>query len=124
MARFSNRNQRRLWRKVRIRKKISGDATKPRLCVFRSNRNIYVQAIDDLLGVTLATARSSEEGIKAHGGKPGTLTIESAEAVGKLVAERLTEKGIKTVVFDRGGFPFHGRVKALAEGARSAGLKF
>jgi large subunit ribosomal protein L18 len=106
---------------TRIREKMSGTPERPRLNVYRSLNHIYTQLIDDLNGVTLASASSfgkkSEE--KAYGGN-----VEAAKAVGKLIAERAQEKGIKRVVFDRGGYLYHGRVKALAEAAREAGLDF
>ncbi len=104
--------------KFRIRKTISGSATKPRLSVFRSNKEIYAQLIDDVNGVTLLAASSREKEI----GK-GT-NVEVATAVGKLVAEKALKAGIETVTFDRGGYLYHGRIKSLAEGARAAGLKF
>ncbi|MGL5111703.1 MAG: 50S ribosomal protein L18 [Flavobacterium sp.] len=104
--------------RFRIRKTISGIATKPRLSVFRSNKEIYAQLIDDVNGVTLLAASSREKEI----GK-GT-NIEVATAVGKLVAEKALKAGIETVTFDRGGYLYHGRIKSLAEGARAAGLKF
>ena len=104
--------------RFRIRKTISGTATNPRLSVFRSNKEIYAQLIDDVNGVTLLAASSREKEI----GK-GT-NIEVATAVGKLVAEKALKAGIDTVTFDRGGYLYHGRIKSLAEGARAAGLKF
>ena len=104
--------------RFRIRKTISGSATKPRLSVFRSNKEIYAQLIDDVNGVTLLAASSREKEI----GK-GT-NIEVATAVGKLVAEKALKAGIEVVTFDRGGYLYHGRIKSLAEGARAAGLKF
>ena len=104
--------------RFRIRKTISGSATKPRLSVFRSNKEIYAQLIDDVNGVTLLAASSREKEI----GK-GT-NIEVATAVGKLVAEKALKAGIETVTFDRGGYLYHGRIKSLAEGAGAAGLKF
>jgi len=104
--------------RFRIRKTISGSATKPRLSVFRSNKEIYAQLIDDVNGVTLLAASSREKEI----GK-GT-NVEVASAVGKLVAEKALKAGIETVTFDRGGYLYHGRIKSLAEGARAAGLKF
>ena len=106
----------------RIRKKISGTNTRPRLAVFRSARHIYVQAIDDNAGSTLAA--SSTLAIKKSLKKIYTGNKEAAKAVGVDVAKKLMEKSISSVVFDRGGFIFHGRVQALAEGAREAGLKF
>ena len=104
--------------RFRIRKIVSGTATKPRLSVFRSNKEIYAQLIDDVNGVTLLAASSREKEI----GK-GT-NVEVASAVGKLVAEKALKAGIETVTFDRGGYLYHGRIKSLAEGARAAGLKF
>ncbi|CAH0334818.1 50S ribosomal protein L18 [Flavobacterium sp. SOK18b] len=104
--------------RFRIRKTISGTATNPRLSVFRSNKEIYAQLIDDVNGVTLLAASSREKEI----GK-GT-NIEVATAVGKLVAEKALKAGIEVVTFDRGGYLYHGRIKSLAEGARAAGLKF
>ena len=105
--------------KRRIRKKISGTSAKPRLSVFRSNKAIYAQIIDDLNGHTLMAASSREKGFESAGSK-----IDIAKAVGKKLAEKATEKGIDQVVFDRGGYLYHGRVKALAEGAREGGLQF
>lgn len=104
--------------RFRIRKTISGTATNPRLSVFRSNKEIYAQLIDDVNGVTLLSASSREKEI----GK-GT-NVEIASAVGKLVAEKALKAGVETVKFDRGGYLYHGRIKSLAEGARAAGLKF
>jgi large subunit ribosomal protein L18 len=110
--------QRRQRIRFRIRKSISGTATNPRLSVFRSNKEIYAQLIDDVNGVTLLAASSREKEI----GK-GT-NVEVAIAVGKLVAEKALKAGIEVVTFDRGGYLYHGRIKSLAEGARAAGLKF
>ncbi|HOZ74656.1 MAG TPA: 50S ribosomal protein L18 [Flavobacterium sp.] len=104
--------------KFRIRKIVSGTAAKPRLSVFRSNKEIYAQLIDDVNGVTLLAASSREKGVSK-----GT-NVEVASAVGKLVAEKALKAGIDTVTFDRGGYLYHGRVQSLAEGAREAGLKF
>ena len=104
--------------RFRIRKTISGTATNPRLSVFRSNKEIYAQLIDDVNGVTLLAASSREKEI----GK-GT-NVEVATAVGKLVGEKALKAGIDAVTFDRGGYLYHGRIKSLAEGARAAGLKF
>ena len=104
--------------RFRIRKTVSGSAASPRLSVFRSNKEIYAQLIDDVNGVTLLSASSREKEI----GK-GT-NVEIANAVGKLVAEKALKAGIDTVKFDRGGYLYHGRIKSLAEGARAAGLKF
>ncbi|MFY0482034.1 50S ribosomal protein L18 [Flavobacterium sp. PLA-1-15] len=104
--------------KFRIRKIVSGTAAKPRLSVFRSNKEIYAQLIDDVNGVTLLAASSREKEVGN-----GT-NVEVASAVGKLVAEKALKAGIDTVTFDRGGYLYHGRVQSLAEGARAAGLKF
>jgi len=104
--------------KFRIRKTISGSATKPRLSVFRSNKEIYAQLIDDVNGVTLLAASSREKEVGN-----GT-NVEVANAVGKLVGEKALKAGIDTVTFDRGGYLYHGRIQSLAEGARAAGLKF
>ncbi|MDR2362291.1 MAG: 50S ribosomal protein L18 [Prevotellaceae bacterium] len=108
--------------KYRIRKVVKGTAERPRMSVFRSNKSIYVQFIDDVAGVTLAGASSTEKTVvESVKGKPG---IESAALVGKLAAERAVAKGITTVSFDRGGYLYHGRVKSLADAAREGGLKF
>jgi large subunit ribosomal protein L18 len=106
---------------TRIRKKIQGTAERPRLNVYRSLNHIYVQLIDDQKGATLIAAHSAE-GKKGERGTGGNLA--AAKAVGKSIAERAKAKGIETVVFDRGGYLYHGRVKALADAAREAGLKF
>ena len=105
--------------KFRIRKIVSGTAAKPRLSVFRSNKEIYAQLIDDVNGVTLAAASSREKGVDTKG-----TNVEIANAVGKLIGEKAAKAGIETVSFDRGGYLYHGRIKSLAEGARAAGLKF
>ena len=112
------KSERRQRIKFRIRKTISGSAAKPRLSVFRSNKEIYAQLIDDVNGVTILAASSREKEI----GK-GT-NVEIAAAVGKLVAEKALKAGIDAITFDRGGYLYHGRIKSLAEGARAAGLKF
>ena len=114
-----NSNQARLKRHARVRSKVSGTAACPRLDVFRPNSNIYAQLIDDVNGVTLAAASSNEKDFGISGGNK-----EGAHKVGKLIAERAVSKGITEVVFDRGGYIYHGRVKELAEGAREGGLKF
>ena len=103
---------------TRIRKRVEGSPTRPRLAVFRSTKHIYVQIIDDLAGSTLVSASSAERG-SVDGGN-----VDGATAIGKLVAERAKEKGVTKVVFDRGGFLYHGRIKALADAAREAGLEF
>ncbi len=115
----SGNSKRRLKRSVGIRKKISGDASRPRLSVFRTSRHIYVQAIDDVNGVTVASASSNQKGFSHDGGKSSV-----AAEVGKNVAQKLSDKGIEKVVFDRNGYRYHGRVASLAEGAREAGLIF
>jgi large subunit ribosomal protein L18 len=110
--------QRRKRRHRRVRGKVHGSAGRPRLCVFRSSKGIYAQVIDDDAGVTLASASTLQ-----LGGGSGTKSERAAE-VGKLVAQRAREAGIATVTFDRGGYLYHGRVKALADGAREGGLEF
>ena len=119
MIKRPNTNAQRLKRHKRVRSKISGTPEMPRLNVFRSEANIYAQVIDDVSGQTLVAASSLDKAIEGYGGN-----IAAATAVGKLVAERAKAKGIETVVFDRGGYLYHGRVKALAEGAREGGLQF
>ena len=117
-----DKNKIRKRKHVRVRKKISGTADCPRLCVYRSNSHIYAQIIDDEAGVTLVSASSLDKDIK--GELSNGSNIQAASAVGKLVAERVAAKEIKDVVFDRGGYLYHGRVQALAEAAREAGLNF
>jgi large subunit ribosomal protein L18 len=107
--------------KMRIRKKISGTVESPRLAVYRSNKQIYVQVVDDLNRVTLLSACSKEKDIAAV---TGIKKIEQAKLVGKLLAAKCKEKGIEKVVFDRSGYKYHGRVKSLADAAREGGLKF
>ncbi|MEG1880547.1 MAG: 50S ribosomal protein L18 [Oscillospiraceae bacterium] len=119
MVNKAGSNKARLNRHRRVRGKISGTANCPRLDVFRSTNNIYAQLIDDVKGVTLAAASTLDKAIDGNGGNK-----EAAHKVGKLIAKRAAEKGISEVVFDRGGYIFHGRVKELAEGAREGGLKF
>ena len=109
-------------RHQRIRRKISGTPERPRLAVFRSNQNIYAQVIDDVAQHTLAAASTLDSDLKSQ--FPSGATCEASAAVGKLVAQRALERGIKKVVFDRGGNLYHGRVKALAEAARETGLNF
>jgi large subunit ribosomal protein L18 len=120
---FSRDDKAKTKRHFRVRKKISGTPEKPRLCVYRSVSNIYAQVIDDTKGVTLVEASSIAnelaDEIKSLKGK-----ISKSKLVGKLVAKRAKEKGITTVVFDRGGLQYHGRIKAVADGAREGGLKF
>ena len=113
------KSERRQRIKFRIRKTVSGTPARTRLSVFRSNKEIYAQIIDDVNGVTLAAASSRDKEVNAEGTK-----IEMAVAVGKAIAEKALKAGIEKVSFDRGGYLYHGRVKSLADGAREAGLKF
>ncbi len=112
-------NKARLKRHARVRRKISGTPEVPRLNVFRSNKHIYAQIIDDVQGVTLASASSKVKGFEGNGGN-----VEGAKKVGEMIAQAAKEKGITDVVFDRGGYLYHGRVQALAEAARENGLNF
>ena len=112
-------NLARLKRHARVRAKISGTTERPRLCVYRSNANISAQIIDDTKGITLVSASTLEKAFEGNGGN-----IEAAKKIGAIIAERANEKGITEVVFDRGGYLYHGRVSALADGAREGGLKF
>lgn len=114
-----DKNQVRRKRHARVRSKITGTAERPRLNVFRSNKNIYAQLIDDVAGVTLVSASSQENGFEGAGNN-----VEAATNIGETIAKRAAEKNIKAVVFDRGGYLYHGRVKALAEAARENGLEF
>ncbi len=114
MARRAARDR----RHRRVRKKVQGTATRPRLAVFKSNRYIYAQIIDDESGRTLAAASSQEKSLRDK-----TLSVESASEVGKLLAQRAADVDIAEVVFDRGGYPYHGRIKALADAVREAGVK-
>lgn len=118
MVNKPDKNVARLRRHRRVRGKISGTAERPRLDVFRSSKHIYAQIIDDSTGTTLCAASTLDKGFDGFGGN-----VEAAAKVGKSIAEKALEKGIKQVVFDRGGFVYHGRVKALAEGAREGGLE-
>lgn len=118
MIKKTPRNQLRLNRHQRIRSKLHGTPERPRLSVFRSNTNIYAQIIDDVNGVTIASASSLKDVKKGAG------NVEGAKVVGKLIAERAKDKKITSVVFDRSGYLYHGRVKALADAAREAGLEF
>lgn len=119
MFKKADRKAQRERRHLRVRKKISGTNERPRLCVYRSEKNIYAQIIDDVAGRTLVAASSTEKDFTAKGSNK-----ESAKLVGEAIAKRAIEKGINDVVFDRGGYIYHGRVKELAEGAREAGLQF
>lgn len=120
MRKLIDRDARRRRIHVRIRKRLAGSGERPRLAVFRSLNHIYAQIIDDRAGTTIVAAASTQEtaGVKSGG------NVAGAKAIGKLIAERALEKGVKSVVFDRGGFLFHGRIKALADAAREAGLEF
>lgn len=122
MANKLSKNDIRLRKHDRVRKKISGTPERPRLCVFRSLSNVYAQIIDDTTGTTLVSASTLDEALKGKLEFGGN--IEASTAVGKLIAEKALAKDIKQVVFDRGGYVYHGRVKALAEAAREGGLEF
>ena len=119
MVTKKDKNAQRLKRHKRVRAKISGTPERPRLAVYRSNAHIYAQIIDDVNGVTLCSASTVEKGFEGVGSNK-----EAAKTIGKTVAERVLAKGIDTVVFDRGGYVYHGRVSELAAGAREGGLKF
>ena len=119
MVKQIDKNEARLRRHRRVRNKISGTAARPRLDVFRSAKHIYAQIIDDEQGVTLVSASTMDKDFNGFGGN-----VEAAAEIGKKIAAKALEKGIKTVVFDRGGYLYHGRVAALAEAAREAGLEF
>lgn len=112
----------RIRRHIRVRKRVSGTPERPRLCVFRSLSHIYAQVIDDVSGKTLASASDMEAALKSKAN--GKTKSDVATLIGEAVAERAKEQGVTRVVFDRGGYPFHGRIKALAEAARSGGLEF
>lgn len=122
MIQKADRNQKRKKRHLRVRKKIVGTAESPRLNVFRSGKNIYAQLINDENGTTLVSASTLEPEFRKTGKSGGT--VEAAEIVGEIVAKKAVAKGYKKVVFDRGGYLYHGRVKALADGARKGGLDF
>lgn len=122
MLKKADKNAKRLQRHKRVRRKVFGTPQRPRLCVFRSSNNIYAQIIDDTNRVTLVAASSLEEAVKSAVNHTGNK--EAAKMVGEMVAKKAVEKGITEVVFDRGGYIYHGRIKELAEGAREAGLKF
>ena len=122
MPRDKDGRRLRIVRHVRVRRKVKGSPQRPRLCVFRSLRQIYAQVIDDTNGHTLAAASSNEAAAGAGSNDSGKVSL--SQAVGKLVAERAIAKGISQVVFDRGGYKYHGRVKALAEASREGGLEF
>ncbi len=122
MFKKRDRNEVRVIRHARVRKKISGTPDMPRLCVYRSNANIYAQIIDDTKGVTLAQASTMDASVKDSFGEVNK--TEAAKTIGKLIGERALAAGVETVVFDRSGYLYTGRVASLAEGAREAGLKF
>lgn len=122
MIKKSDKNAMRKKKHMRIRNKISGTPERPRLNVYKSSKNIYAQIIDDSKGVTLVSASTVEAALKGDVKNGGN--TEAAKEVGKLIAQRAVEKGIKTIVFDRGGYVYHGRVKELADAARAEGLEF
>ncbi|MDH6374559.1 50S ribosomal protein L18 [Paenibacillus sp. VTT E-133280] len=117
-----DKNKARLKRHLRVRKKIQGTTERPRLNVFRSSKHIYAQLIDDVKGVTIVSASTLDKDLVANIGNGGS--VEAAAKVGQLIAERAKEKGYAVVVFDRGGYLYHGRIQALADAAREAGLEF
>jgi len=117
-----DKNKARLRRHLRVRKKINGTAERPRLSVFRSSKHIYAQLIDDEKGITLASASTLDKELRDKVGNGGT--VEAARQVGELIARRAKEKGVAKVVFDRGGYLYHGRIQALADAAREGGLEF
>ncbi|MBP3263128.1 large subunit ribosomal protein L18 [Butyrivibrio sp. Su6] len=122
MVSKESRSKIRAKKHMRIRNRFSGTAERPRLAVFRSNNHVYAQVIDDVAGKTIVSASTLEKDIKAE--LKNTDDIDAASKVGSVVAQRAMEKGIKAVVFDRGGYIYHGKVKALADAAREAGLEF
>ena len=122
MFKKADKKASRAKRHLRVRKKVSGTPERPRLCVFKSAKNIYAQVIDDTTGNTIVSASTLDKDIKAEAANGGNKA--AAKLVGESVGKKAIEKGIETVAFDRGGFLFHGRVKELADGAREAGLKF
>ena len=122
MVKKESRKEIRVKKHMKIRNRFSGTAERPRLAVFRSNNHMYAQIIDDTVGKTLVSASTLQKDVKAE--LENTDTVEAAAYLGKVIAERAAAQGIKTVVFDRGGFIYQGKVKALAEAAREAGLEF
>ncbi|HET9849780.1 MAG TPA: 50S ribosomal protein L18 [Candidatus Dormibacteraeota bacterium] len=122
MNKIPDRRGTRIRRHIRLRTHLTGGATRPRLAIFRSLHHVYAQVIDDASGRTLAAASTADGDLRKSLKSPSS--AQGAAAVGKSIAERAKKAGIETVVFDRGGFPYHGRIKALAEAAREAGLKF
>lgn len=119
MVKKTDRKMERTRRHIRVRRKISGTAERPRLCVYRSNTNVYVQIVDDVAGKTLVSASTLDKEVKTK-----YANKEAAKEVGTLIAKRAAEKNIKSVVFDRGGYIYHGVIKSLAESAREGGLEF
>lgn len=122
MIKLQDRNKIRVRKHIRVRKKISGTTQRPRLCVFRSSKHIYAQIVDDVVRKTLVSASTLDEAVKGKLAYTGNK--DAAREVGKLIGKKAIEQGIKQVVFDRGGYLYHGRVKELADGAREAGLEF
>ena len=122
MIKKESRSEIRVKKHMRVRNRLSGTAERPRLAVFRSNNHMYAQIIDDTVGNTLVAASTAEKAVKAELEK--TNDVVAAAYVGKVIAERALEKGIKAVIFDRGGFVYHGKIQALADAAREAGLEF
>ncbi|MEI7027594.1 50S ribosomal protein L18 [Paenibacillus sp. y28] len=118
----ADKNKARKKRHLRVRKKITGTAARPRLNIFRSSKHVYAQLIDDVQGVTIAQASTQDKELKAEVSNGGN--VEAARKVGELVAKRAKEQGVTEVVFDRGGYLYHGRIQALADAAREAGLEF
>ena len=122
MAQTSYRQFSREIRKIRVRRKVIGTSERPRMCVFRSLRHVYAQLIEDSSGLTIVSASTLDKDVRAEIKSGGN--IDAAKKVGELIAKKALEKNIEKAVFDRNGFIYHGRIKAVAEGARSAGLKF
>jgi large subunit ribosomal protein L18 len=117
-----DKNKARLKRHLRVRKKIEGTTARPRLNIFRSAKHMYAQLIDDVKGVTIVAASTQDKELKSDDGNGGN--VDAARKVGELIAKRAKEQGVEKVVFDRGGYLYHGRVQALADAAREAGLEF
>ncbi|AJS61645.1 50S ribosomal protein L18 [Paenibacillus sp. IHBB 10380] len=122
MINKQDKNKARVRRHLRVRKKITGTVERPRLNVFRSSKHIYAQLIDDVTGVTIVSASTVDKGLSEEISNGGN--VESARKVGELIAKRAKDKGVASVVFDRGGYLYHGRIQALADAAREAGLEF
>jgi len=124
MPRIKTRREKRIRRHKRIRKKVLGTSERPRLCVYRSLHHFYAQIIDDTVGYTLVSASTLDPEFEKITGKRGGKSIKDAEVVAEIIAKRALEKGIKKVVFDRGGFKYHGKIKAFADKCREMGLEF